>query len=304
MDELRIDTVQDFVGQKTVLDRLFTHVRAAVRDRRPLEHTLLAGPPGFGKTTLASLVASTLEDPLETLTMPVTERTLQRMVQSHDGVLLLDEIHAASKKEQESLLPLLEFGYLQTRTGVRIEPGWLTIIGATTEPEKVIKPLLDRFKIKPYFEDYSDEEMGEIVTRMANKVDLALTEDDAITLGRATAGVPRNAADFVLAGRALKSDDKPFTANDILEFCDIDSDGLGRKHYEYLRTLAKFGGARGLKQIASVMRESESVCMELEQLLFKFGLIDFGTTGREMTKAGFQKLRSKDHKESARGSVD
>lgn len=293
MDELRVSSINDFVGQKVVIDRLMTHVRAAVIDKRPLEHVLLAGQPGFGKTTLATLIAQELGDEFETLTMPVTEKTLQRIIQNHDGVLLLDEIHAASKREQEALQPLLEFGYLQTKTGVRIETGWLTVIGATTEPMNVIKPLRDRFKIKPHFEDYSREEMGLIVARMAMKAGLELSTEDAEILGQATAGVPRNGADLVLAGKALSSDSQSATAAKILAFCDIDENGLGRLHYEYLITLSKFGGCRGVRQIASAMRESEAVCLDLEVLLFKYGLIDYGSTGRELTKSGFEKVKSR-----------
>lgn len=292
IDTLRPESVKDFVGQKKLINRLLIHTAAAVAEQRPLEHVLLAGSPGFGKTTLATLIATELKDPLLTLTMPVTDKTLQAAVAGHDGVLFLDEIHAAGKRLQESLLPLLEFGYMQTKSGYKIEAGFLTIVGATTELQNVIKPLQDRFKIKPVLEAYTDEEMALITVGMAIKADLPLTEEDAMVLGRATGGTPRNAGQFILAGRALSHDlGRTPTADEILAFCDTDTDGLDRLHYLYLETLAKFGGTRGLAQVATVMRQSVATCLELEQLLFKLDLINFGTSGRELTQAGYNKVR-------------
>lgn len=292
-DEFRVSSFDEFVGQKKLIERIRVHIRAAVAERRPLEHMLLAGRPGFGKTALATLISEELDDPLETLIMPVTDKALQAVVSSHDGILLLDEIHAAPTRIQEMILPLLEFGYIQTKSGYRIEAGFLTVIGATTEPQNLLKPLYDRFKVKPVFEDYSDDEMAQIVLGMSLKRGLQITEDDALLLGRATGGTPRNAAQFILAGCALENElGHVPSAAEILKFCDTDVDGLDRLHYKYLETLGKFGGTRGLAQIATVMRLSPSVVMEVESLLFDKGLIDFGTTGRELRAAGREKIQT------------
>lgn len=300
-DQLRARTLDEFVGQAKLIDRLTTHINAAVEEARPLEHTLLAGPPGFGKTTLATIIADLLGDELEIVTMPISEKALQSLVTRHHGVLVLDEIHAASKKEQELLLPLLEFGHIQTKSGYRIEAGWMTIVGATTEPEKVIPPLYDRFRIKPVFEAYSEQEMALIVVGMAEKAGLEVSPDDAVILGHATGGTPRNAGSLVLAGRALQVKLKRVpTAMEILEFCDIDTDGLDRQHYRYLETLSKFGGTRGLAQIATVLRLSPTVCMDLERLLFHKDLINYGTGGRELTALGYRKVKPPE-KEHRRG---
>lgn len=292
IDTLRPETFDDFVGQSKLINRLRIHINAALAEKRPLEHVLLAGNPGFGKTTLANLISGALSDPLMTLIMPVTDKVLQSAIAGHDGVLLLDEIHAAPKRLQEALQPLLEFGYMQTKSGYQIEAGFLTVVGATTELENVIPPLRDRFKIKPVLEEYSNDDMALIAMGMAIKADLSITEDDAVVLGQAAAGTPRNVGQFVLAGRALTHElNRVPTADEILEFCETDHQGLDRLHYKYLETLAKFGGTRGLVQIATVMRESQSVCANLEQLLFKLDLINFGQTGRELTQAGFDKVR-------------
>jgi Holliday junction DNA helicase RuvB len=290
--EYRPADLSGFVGQKRLINRLQIHIASALRDHRPLEHTLLTGPPGFGKTTLAYLIAGLLDDPLETLVMPVSEKALQAVITSHDGVLLLDELHAASKSQQESLLPLLSSGYMQARSGYRVEAGFLTIVGATTEPEKVIAPLYDRFRIKPVFEDYSDADMAQIVMSMAQMAGLEISVDEATILGRATGGTPRNAAELVDAGHALQGDSHEApSAQDILAFCEIDLDGLSKRHMQYLKTLAQFGGTRGLRQIATVLRLSDSFCLELERLMFKQDLITYGAAGRELTKAGYDKVK-------------
>lgn len=293
MDEFRLSSISEFVGQDKLINRLKTHIKAAVAEKRPLEHTLLAGRPGFGKTTLATLIADLLDDPLETLIMPVSDKTLQAVVTNHDGVLLLDELHAASNRNQEMLQPVLEFGYLQVKTGCRLPIGFLTIVGATTRPQDILGPLYDRFKIKPVFEDYTEDQMGEIVLSMSLKAGLDITEDDAIMLGQATAGTPRNASQFILAGNALRHElDRTPTAGEILTFCDTDTDGLDRLHYKYLETLARFGGSRGLAQIATVMRLSPAIVMEIEVPLYEGGFIDITSSGRELLAPGRHKVHT------------
>lgn len=292
VDEFRLEDFSEFIGQKRMIATLKIYIQAAMSESKPLDPVLLAGLPGMGKTTLASLVATAMNVELLTLIMPVSDKTLQSAVTSHVGVLLLDEIHAAGKRTQESLQPLLEFGYMQSKSGYKITAHGITIIGATTEPQNVIKPLYDRFKIKPNFEHYSDEDMGKIVQGMARKAELDISSEDAILLGRATSGVPRNASRLVIAGRALQiAAGEPPTAAQILQFCDVDPDGFDRQHYTYMETLAKFGGTKGLKPIATAMRLDEAVVLDLEAALFAKDLIQYGTTGRELTSNGYSKIK-------------
>jgi holliday junction DNA helicase RuvB len=289
-DTLRPTVQAEFVGQKKLLSRVNVGVRAARAENRPLDHVLLAGPPGFGKTTLAGIIAADLEDPLEFATMPLTERALTQIVLRHHGVLLLDEIHRASPRQQEMLLPLLEFGYVVDNRGRKTVNTWLTIIGATTEPQKIIPPLYDRFAIKPRFEPYSTTELGRIVKGMARKADVTMSQRTAEVLGMAAGGTPRNARQLVLAARDLWfSLGRLPRPKEILDLCGVEADGLTDHHLAYLNALDSLGGEAGLKLIATSVRLHESVCMDLERLLIERGFIKYGDRGRSLTADGVRR---------------
>jgi len=298
MDQVRVDTWKDFVGQTMLKDRLSIHIASAVAQGHMLDHILLTGPPGFGKTSLATIIAKELGYEFISLTMPVDERTMISMIQEVDNeweptVLLLDEIHRGSKKEQESLLPLLESGYIQDRRGRKHSTNLITVIGATTEPDKVIAPLFDRFPTKPVFEEYTNEEMGLIVAGMAIKIKLEFSIEVSQKLGKATGGIPRNARQFVLAARDLQhSLNRIPIAEEVMILCRVDEIGLSAMHYKYLRALVKLGSTAGLKPIQSVLQIPDPTVRDLERLLFKFDLIEYTESGRSITQAGLNKLKA------------
>lgn len=291
MDEFRILTWAQFVGQETMKARLRVHISAAEKQHRTLDHVLLVGKTGFGKTSLAHLIAHALHEPLTTALMPLTENALMRLAEDTSGVLFLDEIHGASKPIQEMLQPLLEFGYVQNKQGIKRHSCHLTIIAATTEPEKLIKPLWDRFPIRPDFDAYSDEEMGRIVMNMALQAGVKLAKGTAEQLGRATDGTPRRAAQFVLAARDLSTGMKRTpTGTEILGLCRVDETGVTQSHRDYLTALDDAGGTAGLSTLRNLLRLSEGVVRELEPLLLKQKLIRFTPSGRELTRQGQQKI--------------
>lgn len=286
IDDMRPASWDEYIGQEALKRRLSIHIRAAKDANRPLEHLLLIAPPGSGKTTLAVIIATELEDPLETMTMPVKTDVLANIIKQHHGILLLDELHRSTPRQQEDLLPLLEFGYIQNSRGKKIFADFLTIVGATTEPQKVIAPLYDRFAIKPDYDEYTPDEMTAILSGMAVKSHVELLPEEATTLALATGGSPRVARQLVLAARDLYVTDPMATPEDVLALVRIEPDGLTEQHLKYLRTLRTLGGLAGLRPICNHMRLNDAIVNELERLLVKNNLIEFSGQGRELTDVG------------------
>lgn len=290
-DVLRVNTWDDYIGQEKVKSRLRVHIEASLRDDRPLDHVLFEAPPGYGKTSMAQILGSELAVETTVVTMPLKTKALLSLVRRFTGgVLVLDEIHRGSRAQQEDLLPLIEEGYVQSDNGRRILiNGYTTVVGCTTEPDKVISPLRDRFPIKPRFSEYTDEDMGRIIQGMGAKVDVAFKPEEAIVLGGACAGTPRQARDIVIAARDLQTTD-PET---ILDMCEIDEDGLTRDHMDYLRVMYRCGGiAVGLTTITTLMRLPDATIREIERLLLKRDLLALEKTGRELTNKGFAKIQT------------
>lgn len=294
-DELRARTWDEFIGQVSLKRELDIRIRAAVRDKRVLNHVLLTGPPGFGKTTLSAIIAAQLNDAFLPLDMPLDMAVLAREVrQFNGGVILLDEIHNCSVKMQNALLTLLPQdpsagGYIQLPNGRR-EAVCATIIGATTEPEKLIPPLFARFQIRPFIEDYTDEEMGEIVARMADRIGLSVDPQWCVEMGRAAGGVPRNAGRLVLGLRDLSAAGEEVSVRAVLKMTGVDENGLERYHIEILRTLDILGGQAGLLVLSRLLRLHPAMVTEYERLLIRQGLITYGDRGREISKEGYRRL--------------
>lgn len=290
-DPLRARSWDQFIGQADMRRRLNTHIQAALAERRMLPHVLLAGPPGFGKTTLAQIIGSDLGDRLQFVTMPIDLGPVLRQWQP-GGILFLDEIHRATKAQQEDLLPLLEPGsgteaYIQLKTGGRLSVPHITVIGATTEADKIIPPLYDRFTIKPSFVDYSDEEMGQIVIGMADRMGLDIPDSLAIALGQATGGTPRNAKQLVFAARDLACSGEPATLGNILALSGREADGLTVEHLKYLDLLAQQDGRAALPTMSALLRLHPSTVRELERLLLTRGLVQYSPQGRTLTSLGY-----------------
>jgi Holliday junction DNA helicase RuvB len=293
-DALQARTWDQFIGQSAIKHQLDIRIRAAVADQRVMGHVLLAGPPGFGKTTLSSIIAAQLNDAFVALQMPLKPKVLAAAIrQFQGGVILLDEIHRCSVSQQEDLLTLVASDpaecYVQLPSGQQF-PVAATIIGATTEREKIIPPLYDRFHYKPFFEDYTEQEMGLIVQGMATRAGLNVREKVAMRLGRAAGGIPRNAANIVRAIRDLKSAGIHVSVTAVLEMAGVDESGLDRLHLEILRTLDILGGQAGLQTLSALLRLHPSVVTDKERLLLKQQLIQYGDRGRELTQGGYRKL--------------
>lgn len=289
MDTVRVSQWDEFIGQEKLKHRLDTHIRASLQEGHVLDHILLVAPPGFGKTALAGIIANRLNKPMNSATLPIRERALIRLVELSRGLIFLDEIHRASNKEQENYLTLLESGFYSGRNGQRYRPFVtpFTVIAATTEPNKIIPALYDRFPVKPDFDEYTDKNMRDIILGMAGKTGVSMAKEVAWDLGKATCGTPRVAKQFVHAYRDLLaiSGINP-TAQEVLQFCRITPKGLSKQHVDYLRIIKKNYGPTGLKTLQTHLGLSEAMIRDLERVLLRNDYITYTDRGRELSPEG------------------
>lgn len=301
---LRVRQWEDYVGQQELKDRLSVTIESAINRNARHDHIFLAAPPGYGKTSIAGIIAWHLREDFKVVKLPVKERDFAMWLREWDGgVLLLDELHSATKAFQEFLLPAIEDGYISLN-GRTEAVEHVTFIGATTEPDKIIKPLLDRFLVKPRFVDYSDEEMGRILAGMCDRIDLCLDDETIEGLSRAAGGIPRVAGSLVIAARDLEAVGTEPTVKAILRQAGMDPDGISEHHVDYLRALRELGGTSGLRNICSLLQISQPTAEELERLLIKRKFLRFTPQGRELTAEGIRKATGRGSWPAAHSEFD
>lgn len=293
-DGFQPSSFDDYIGQEALKRELQVRIQSAIKRAKPLGHILLWGVPGSGKTSLATVIANELGEPVEELVMPVKQKTLHDIVGNHAGILFLDEIHRAAPSIQEDLLPLLRpggTGYIQLPNGRRIEAPWLTVIGATTKLQKVDDALLDRFWV-PDIDPYTNNDMARIILGMCRKADVVMPKKVAFELGVAANGRPRRALQFVLRYRdeVVVHGTHP-TADDLLILCRTSDDGLEVVHERYMTLLDALGGTAGLRPIANLLQLSDTVVTDIERLLVEKRFVTFSGQGRTLTRGGYTRLR-------------
>ena len=309
-NDIRPQSLNEYVGQEEVKENIRIFIEAAKMRDEPLDHVLLYGPPGLGKTTLAHIIANELGVDLKTSSGPAIEKggDLAAVLSNLEpgDVLFIDEIHRMPKAIEEILYPAMEDFELDIVIGgegnsrsIKIDLPPFTLVGATTRQGDLSAPLRDRFGIVSKLNYYSDEELKEIIKRTSRVLDMEITDEAAFELAKRSRKTPRIAnrlfkrvRDFAaVIGDGLIDEEITKKALDRLK---VDEYGLDQVDMEYLESLiTKFnGGPVGVETIASSIGEEVSTLEDVvEPYLMQEGFIKRTPRGRMATEKTYEHLK-------------
>lgn len=306
---LRPKTLDEYIGQEKVKESLSIYIEAARRRGEPLDHVLLYGPPGLGKTTLAGIIANEMGVNFRVTSGPAIEKPgdlAALLTNLEDGdVLFIDEIHRLTRAVEEVLYPAMEDNVLDIIIGkgpsarsIRLDLHRFTLVGATTRAGQLSAPLRDRFGVISRLELYSPKELSEIVTRSAGILGIDIDPDGSLEIASRSRGTPRIAnrllkrardyAQVICDGSITKE-----ASSVALDKMEIDTLGLDSIDRLILKTMIKnyAGGPVGLETIAAAIGE-EAVTIEdvYEPYLMQIGFLSRTPRGRCVTPAGYAHL--------------
>ena len=306
---LRPKTLEYFTGQRDICKNLGVFIGAAKARGEPLDHVLLSGPPGLGKTTMAQVIANEMNSSIKITSGPILTKpgdlaTILTNMNEHD-VLFIDEIHRMHPAVEEMLYPAMEdfkidilIGEGQSAKSLRLDIPPFTIVAATTRLGLLSQPLRERFGIPLRFDFYTVDELSAIIIRNSNLLKFTIDEDAALEISRRSRGTPRVAFRLLRRVRdfASVSGSNNITlqiAQKSLDQLRVDPIGLDADDKKYLETIRDLfgGGPVGLDTISAALCESANTIEEvIEPYLIQQGLIKKTPRGRIITQRGCEHI--------------
>ena len=311
---LRPESLDEFIGQSALCDNLNIFMQATKKRKEALDHVLLYGPPGLGKTTLAKIISNELNVNFRSTSGPIIQRpgdlaALLTSLETND-ILFIDEIHRLNSTVEEILYPAMEDLHLDIMIGegpsarsVKIDLQPFTLIGATTRAGLLSNPLRDRFGIPARLEFYEYDDMKQIVLRSAKLLNIKINDEAALEIAQRSRGTPRVASrlvrrlrDIVTSQNKENLEIKKHEADEALLQLGVDKNGLDQMDQSYLNHLIHdhSGGPVGLETLAAQMGEQkDSIEDVIEPYLIQKGFLQKTPRGRVATKIALENLVKK-----------